>query len=387
MADGLILRAIRGKAKSLNLNGRRLQRVPVAVGCLLNLTELQLKNNSLCRLPLELSALCSLRVLHLGNNHFEKVPEEIKYLKSLERLHLFGNRITEVPAAVFDGLGNLLFLNLNNNLLEHLPREIYKLERLEMLSINHNHLKGVPKELCLLQNIKELHLADNQLDSLPDEMGYLTNLKELRLSRNQLTGLPEGICKLIKLKILDVAGNYIRSFPSAMHKVPLTELYCEENPLLEKLPVFASQQEEILTLKEITARLILNHLLSRYSFFREQVRQHPEARSVLSSRNICALCGRWFLDMWLECVTFVDVKKVIHSILLFVFTCFVSQTWTHFSVPMTSVLNECPWNSEDRKKEIILNAKFRITMITKLVYHKIVEHLCAQVILSQGERI
>ncbi|OCT76978.1 hypothetical protein XELAEV_180321811mg, partial [Xenopus laevis] len=183
------------------------------------------------------------------------------------------------------------------------------LQSLETLSINNNHMKAIPKELCFLQNLQELHLANNQLDSLPDELSYLTNLKELRLSRNQLTGLPEGICKLIKLKILDVAGNFIRSFPSAMHRVPLTELYCEENPLLEKQPVFARQQEEILTLKEITARLILNHLRSRNSFFIEQIQQHPEARSVLSSRNICALCGTWFLDMWLECVTFVDVKK------------------------------------------------------------------------------
>lgn len=34
-----------------------------------------------------------------------------------------------------------------------------------------------------------------------------------------------------------------------MHEVELKELYCEDNPLLEKRPVHAIQEEDILTLK------------------------------------------------------------------------------------------------------------------------------------------
>ncbi|KAM4689670.1 leucine-rich repeat-containing protein 69 [Discoglossus pictus] len=308
-ADTLILRAIRGNARMLNLNGKKLQRVPGAVGSLSLLTALQLKNNVLCQLPEEVTSLSNLTVLNLGNNQFEKVPEQLRYLKSLQRLHMFNNRITEIPASVFKGLENLISLNLNNNLIPHIPSEIHNLQHLENLSINHNHLKNIPKELCLLKKLTELHLSNNHLESLPEELGRLTNLKELRLSRNELTGLPEGLCKLKKLKILDVAGNQIWAFPSAISAVPLKELYCEENPLLQKEPISAVQEEDVLSLKEITARLILRDLQSRDSFLREQIKQHPEAGVMLSTKNVCALCGQWFLDMWLECVKFVNVKK------------------------------------------------------------------------------
>ncbi|XP_066434523.1 leucine-rich repeat-containing protein 69 [Eleutherodactylus coqui] len=308
MADLLVLRAIRGRARTLNLNGRGLQRVPGAVGSLTQLASLQLKSNCLCQLPGEVVALSNLSVLNLGNNQFTKVPEELKYLHSLQVLHMFGNRISEIPACVFDRLENLKFLNLNNNLIENLPVEIQKLQRLEKLSINYNHLQHIPKELCVLQNLCELHLGHNQLETLPEHIGYLSNLKELRIYRNNLTGLPEGLCRLRNLRILDVAGNQIQAFPSRMHETPLQELYCEENPLLLKEPVSAIQDEEVLSLKEITARHILNHPENE-SILREQIKHYPDAGRLLSGRNACALCGKWFLDMWLVCVKFVDVKK------------------------------------------------------------------------------
>ncbi|XP_040288336.1 leucine-rich repeat-containing protein 69 [Bufo bufo] len=310
MADVLVLRAIRGRARTLNLNGKRLQRVPGAVGSLTQLTSLHLTNNCLCQLPGEVTALSNLTVLNLGNNQFQRVPEELTFLHSLQTLHMFGNRITEIPACVFDGLPNLKSLNLNNNFIENLPAEIEKLQSLEKLSINHNSLQNIPKELCVLQNLCELHLGNNQLQTLPEQIGFLSNLKELHIYRNNLVGLPEGLCRLRKLKILDVAGNQIQAFPSRLHEVPLQELYCEENPLLQKEPVYAVQDEEILSLKEITARHILSHLQNGSSLLlREQIKHFPDARRLLSSRNVCALCGKWFLDMWLECVQFVDVKK------------------------------------------------------------------------------
>ncbi|KAM5157780.1 leucine-rich repeat-containing protein 69 [Mantella aurantiaca] len=309
MADIVVLRAIRGNARTLNLNGRRLQRAPRALGTLTLLTNLQMKNNLLCQLPPEVAALSNLTVLNLGNNNFEQLPPELKYLHSLQTLHLFGNKITEIPPDVFDGLENLIFVNLNYNKLEHIPTEIHKLQHLEKLSINHNLLKDIPKELCVLQNLQELRLGNNQLETLPEQIGYLTSLKELYVFRNNLIALPEGLCRLRKLRILDVAGNQIQSFPSRMHEVPLQELHCEENPLLRREPVSAIQDEEILPLKEIAARFILNHVQDRDSLLRELIQHYPEAKAILSSRNVCALCGKWFLDMWLECVKFVDIKK------------------------------------------------------------------------------
>lgn len=65
MADVLVLRAIRGRARTLNLNGKKLQRVPGAVGSLTQLTALHLKNNWLCQLPGEVTALSNVRWMRL----------------------------------------------------------------------------------------------------------------------------------------------------------------------------------------------------------------------------------------------------------------------------------------------------------------------------------
>ncbi|GCC39891.1 hypothetical protein chiPu_0023498, partial [Chiloscyllium punctatum] len=61
MADALVLRALRGNAKHLDLSGKKLRRVPKAVGRLFELNRLQLKNNLISDLPAELQALNNVR--------------------------------------------------------------------------------------------------------------------------------------------------------------------------------------------------------------------------------------------------------------------------------------------------------------------------------------
>ena len=42
--------------------------------------------------------------------------------------------------------------------------------------------------------------------------------------------------------------------------MPLRELYCEANPLLEEIPVHSVQEEEVLSLKELSARLVMKEV-------------------------------------------------------------------------------------------------------------------------------
>lgn len=184
-----------------------------------------------------------------------------------------------------------------------------RLKNLAQLSVNNNYLKSVPDEICLLSKLTELHMANNQLTVLPRSIGLLTNLSKLYLSRNQLYELPEELCKLRRLMILDVAGNKIQIFPSEIDELSLGELYCEENPLLQKHPIMAVEEEEVLSLLEITARFISKELKNRWSSLRVATMQHPEARKILAQGKKCALCGENFLNTWLECVRFKNVKK------------------------------------------------------------------------------
>ncbi|XP_014373702.1 leucine-rich repeat-containing protein 69 isoform X1 [Alligator sinensis] len=259
-----------------------------------------------------IQVLRMLTELNLGNNIFEEVPEQLKYLNSLQKLHLFGNKIATISPTIFDGLEKLTLLNLNNNRLKYLPPEIHRLENLEYMSLNNNQIGSIPKELCSLEKLSELHLSYNCLIMVPEEIGYMTNLRMLCLSRNQIEVLPDGLCKLRKLRILDVAGNRIRVFPTAMEDLllmGLKELYCEDNPLLQKQPVCAIQEEEMLSLTEMTARFILRELNEKDSVLQTAVKQNQEVGKLLSEKCVCAVCGQAFLTTRLECVCFMHVKQ------------------------------------------------------------------------------
>ncbi|KAJ6663943.1 hypothetical protein lerEdw1_008897 [Lerista edwardsae] len=317
MPEWPLLRALRGGpgTRSLSLDARRLRDLPCGLGYIKGLESLSLRDNRLHRLPRDIQALTRLTVINLGNNVFEEVPEQLKYLQSLKKLYLFGNQVAKISPEIFevhffvDGLQNLVLLNLNNNQLSFLPPEIRRLENLECVSLDNNQLKCIPKEFCCLQKLHELHLSHNSIIALPEEIGNLTKLKVLILSRNQIQELPDGLCKLKSLQVLDVAGNNIQAFPKAMDELELKELYCEDNPLLEKRPVYAIQEEDILTLKEITARFIFTHLKNNNLSLDRAIKQNSKVQYILSGQRDCAHCGCGFLNMWLECVQFVAVKQ------------------------------------------------------------------------------
>nr|XP_060631570.1 leucine-rich repeat-containing protein 69 [Anolis sagrei ordinatus] len=208
-----------------------------------------------------------------------------------------------------DGLQNLVLLNLNNNRLTYLPPEIQRLQNLECMSLDNNQLRTLPKEFCCLRKLRELHLSHNSITAIPEDIEYLTKLKILILSRNQVANLPDGLCKMKRLRILDVAGNNIQIFPTDMENLELEELYCEDNPLLEKNPVSAIQEEDILTLKELTARFILAQLENKNIYLHRAMQNNLEVQTILSHKRKCAQCGSSFLGMWLECVKFLDVKQ------------------------------------------------------------------------------
>lgn len=158
---------------------------------------------------------------------------------------------------------------------------------LERLSLDSNDLRTLPIEICALSRLRELRISKNHLERLPLELGFLSNLEELHVPLNRLRELPEvepdiyvyitgmqtrpiysnypfqSIGKCYHLKILDVAANDLRIFPTEMEQLPLEELHCEGNPLLSHLPVSSVQEEEVLSLKEITARYIMKSLKDR----------------------------------------------------------------------------------------------------------------------------
>eukprot|EP00794_Sanderia_malayensis_P019072 gene19072-20987_t len=311
MADRMLLLAVKGQAKTLNLSNKNLKKLPGIIGKVSSLRTLILKCNLLVDLPKELVFLIQLEVLNLGNNKLEKIPDILEHLTSLKSLHLFNNSITELSPKPLSGLTCLTLLNLNNNHLKALPPEINRLSCLEYLSIDNNELTELPVEICHLLKLVELHAANNQLQSLPGAIAFLRDLKKIYIQKNQIEYLPEGLSKCKRLEVLDISVNSLRYFPGELVKLSLKELYCEQNNLLQHLPVESIQDEEVLPLKELTARFILTSLKDSSSYLRMKIMYNQVAQNMLSAASDCAVCGNPFLNTWLECVRFVDSAKVL----------------------------------------------------------------------------
>lgn len=64
MADTLLVRALKGKPKTLNLCNKKLDKVPRAIGKLDCVVHLQLRGNKLKDLPIELSHLFQVDISH-----------------------------------------------------------------------------------------------------------------------------------------------------------------------------------------------------------------------------------------------------------------------------------------------------------------------------------
>ena len=62
-------------------------------------------------------------------------------------------------------------------MLEGIPVEIFELEQLEKLDLRNNNIKEIPKEISQLKNLKYLDLIENQkLTKIPREISRLPNL-------------------------------------------------------------------------------------------------------------------------------------------------------------------------------------------------------------------
>ena len=204
-------------------------------------------------------------------------------------------------------------LNLNDNKLEYLPDSIGELYGLTHLSLHRNQLQALPRSIGKLRSLRELNLGDNCLQFLPYELGDLRLLQKLAIYRNKLEQVPYTIGSCTSLTVLDLAINRLMLLPSQLSKCErLKELYAEHNPLLREVPVNAVPVKEVLVLKELSLRVLLNSPSRPLS---------PESSSFLNSSltealiyaEKCSVCHKYFYFTYIECVRFIKSKKISPS--------------------------------------------------------------------------
>lgn len=115
--------------------------------CLAAITRIDLSHNQIKTIPIELFNLASIRILNVAQNKIESLPMPKDsgeyYAPVLEELYLQDNRLDQVPKNIFR-LPNLQTVDVSNNKLQNLPYELWLSPRLRELNVAFNLLKDLP---------------------------------------------------------------------------------------------------------------------------------------------------------------------------------------------------------------------------------------------------
>lgn len=131
-------------------------------------------------------------------------------------------------------------LLLQNNRLKNLDGggQLSDLTLIRVLDVRNNQLISLSRDIKHLVNLEVLRLDGNMLETLPNEIGFLHKLEILSLQNNKLYALPDCFDKLSNLRCLDVRGNEkVKRLPfSLCHAIQLDELLVDLNREWEMPP-------------------------------------------------------------------------------------------------------------------------------------------------------
>ncbi|CAB4309681.1 unnamed protein product [Prunus armeniaca] len=217
----------------LDIHSNQLINLPESFGELSNLTDLDLHANLLKSLPASFGNLINLITLDLSSNQFTHLPDVIGKLASLKILNAETNELEELPYTI-GSCTSLVELHLDFNQLRALPEAIGKLESLEVLTLHYNRIKGLPTTVGNLNNLKELDVSFNEIESIPENLCFAVSIKKLNLANNfaDLRALPRSIGNLEMLEELDISDDQIRTLPYSFRLLSKLRVFrAEETPL------------------------------------------------------------------------------------------------------------------------------------------------------------
>lgn len=180
-----------------------------------NLKELSLSSSEIetpSNFFLKLSKNTSLEKLNLSNNKLTTLPKEIAALKKLQSFFSSNNKFEKELPKEFYQLKSLKNIEIQGSNIEVISDKLNNLNKLEGLKLYYNKIKKLPKNISGLSNLKSLYLNHNKIKFLPEDIGKL-NLTYLSLNNNLLKKLPSSFIKLKKLDTLILNENYIKELP------------------------------------------------------------------------------------------------------------------------------------------------------------------------------
>ncbi|KAI5862212.1 PP2C-domain-containing protein [Durotheca rogersii] len=236
------------KFNHIDLTGRNLVTIPITLySKTADIISLNLSRNLSLDLPRDFIQACpQLRDIKYSGNEARKLPISIGRTGRLTFLDVSNNRLEELEHAELGRLTGMLKLNLANNRLNHLPKEIGAFNLLRSLNISSNFLDKFPVFLCDLEGIVDIDISFNSISSLPDEIGRLRTMEKFVVTNNRLAGsLPSTLSDLINLRELDIKYNALTTI-NVLSDLPKLEIVSADHNAISQ---FVGSFERVRSLK------------------------------------------------------------------------------------------------------------------------------------------
>ena len=191
-----------------------------------NILVLLAAGQKISKLDASIGKLRTLKLLDLSQNPLEELPKEIGQLVELESMRLaetFEVNPYQYCELLFSGPRHYPDF-LSEAGLRDLPEEFGNLQNLQSLQMDSNRFEQIPDSVFNLKNLKSLDLGANLLKSISPKIGQLRDLEYLKLSRNNFSELPESIGELKKLKRLRLDSLHLTTLPESIGEMTKLEM-------------------------------------------------------------------------------------------------------------------------------------------------------------------
>ncbi|CAO1435159.1 unnamed protein product [Diamesa hyperborea] len=156
--------------------------------------------------------------------------------RTLKILHINGIKWCKLQKQILY-LSNLSTLDLSDNLLEKLPKDLGNLKHLTEINVSKNKLgiSGDPKdwEWMDAQNIQRslvaLDVSFNELKFMPVNITKFENLVSLKIGNNKIMRIPFAIKQLRRLRDFQINNNKLQSLPCTITTLKLNSIDISDN--------------------------------------------------------------------------------------------------------------------------------------------------------------
>lgn len=195
--------------QALKLSGNEITHLPKKFSDLWNLVYFASYNNPFESWPEGFHKMTNLTHLELSQTKLDSIPSEIAYLSKLKTIKFTDSDDTLKLPETIKFLKNLQDLQLEDCILDSMPKQIFKIQSLVFLYLSNTNTHYLSKHFERLPNLEVLILENNPITQIPNTIYLAKKLRFISLRNNKLTKIPDTISQLENLAMLDLRGNPI----------------------------------------------------------------------------------------------------------------------------------------------------------------------------------